>query len=180
MSNFGQSTSMVKGCMHTCLDTVDTSFTYAISIDHLQISEWIFQGKRKYSAFDLKCTYCIFTLWGRVTQQVSTGELSDAKPVKSYKFYQLYEFIHSRIMTFLLPWMSFSFLLITHDYIPSYSTLINTKLSQNCHDSTTTHSILKHHNILWVHIICTVLNKLNLVVTTTNWNWKCLYKLRNI
>ncbi len=32
-------------------------------IDRLLISSGIFQDKRKYSACDLKCRYCVFTLW---------------------------------------------------------------------------------------------------------------------
>ncbi len=34
-------------------------------IDRLLITSGIFQDKRKYSACDLKCRYCVFTLWGR-------------------------------------------------------------------------------------------------------------------
>ena len=35
------------------------------SLAHLVITQGIFQDKRKYCACDLKCRYCVFTLWGR-------------------------------------------------------------------------------------------------------------------
>ncbi len=35
------------------------------NIDLQLISSGIFQGKRKYSMCDLRCRYCILTLWGR-------------------------------------------------------------------------------------------------------------------
>ncbi len=58
----GQSTSMLKGCMDTCLilSILPLSLQLWQSIDHLLISSGVFQGKRKYSVFDLKCAYCIF------------------------------------------------------------------------------------------------------------------------
>ncbi len=34
-------------------------------IDRLLITLGSFQDKRKYSAYDLKCRYCVFTLWAR-------------------------------------------------------------------------------------------------------------------
>ncbi len=56
---FFQSTFMLKSCMCIMFDMVDT----VLNIDCLLISLGNFQFKRKYSAFDLKCTYCIFTVW---------------------------------------------------------------------------------------------------------------------
>ena len=43
-------------------------------IDHLLITSGIFQDKRKYSACDLKCRYCVFTLWDRLTNVQSLGD----------------------------------------------------------------------------------------------------------
>ncbi len=34
----------------------------------LLITSGFFQDKRKYSACDQKCRYCVFTLWGRHTE----------------------------------------------------------------------------------------------------------------
>ena len=40
----------------------DIPFSYGRT---LIVCKYLFQGKRKYSTCDLKCTYCIFTLWSR-------------------------------------------------------------------------------------------------------------------
>ena len=46
-------------------DVVDTPFSYGRGLIVLLISSGIFQDKRNYSACNLKCRYCIFTLLGR-------------------------------------------------------------------------------------------------------------------
>ncbi len=45
-------------------DLVDTPFHYERG-DRLLITSGNFQDKSKHSKCDLKCRYCIFTLWGR-------------------------------------------------------------------------------------------------------------------
>ena len=44
---------------------VDTSFSYGRVLIVCCLSLQQFEGKGKYSACDLQCRYCVFTLWGR-------------------------------------------------------------------------------------------------------------------
>ena len=39
-------------------------------IGRLLITLEIFQDKRKYSVWDLKCRYCVFTLWDRIIEMI--------------------------------------------------------------------------------------------------------------
>ena len=39
------------------------------------ITSGIFQDKGKYSVCDLKCSYCIFILWGRIEQNSKVDKL---------------------------------------------------------------------------------------------------------
>ncbi len=53
------------------------------------ITSGIFHDKKKYSACDLKCRYCVFTLWGRgneirseVIQVLVESALTDSHNIK--------------------------------------------------------------------------------------------------
>ncbi len=45
-------------------DMADTAFSYGRGLIVLLITSGVFQDERKYSGCDLKCRYCVFTLWG--------------------------------------------------------------------------------------------------------------------
>ncbi len=67
MSNFSSMHFHTQRFYVQMFDIVHTRFiVMAKRIGRLLITSGIFLGKRKYSACDLKCTYCVFTLWGRV------------------------------------------------------------------------------------------------------------------
>ncbi len=46
-------------------DMVNTAFSYGRGLIVCSSALGIFEDKGKYSACDLKCRYCIFTLWGQ-------------------------------------------------------------------------------------------------------------------
>ena len=70
-----QSTSKQKGCMYIIMfDTVDIPFSYGRGLIIRSAKSEIFKDKRKYCLCDLKCRYCVFTLWGRsVLRYCSNG-----------------------------------------------------------------------------------------------------------
>ncbi len=62
--------------MYIMFDIIDAAFEWK-STDRLLISSGIFQGKRKYSARDRKCTYCVLTVQGNIIRiNVSKRKLS--------------------------------------------------------------------------------------------------------
>ncbi len=47
---------------------VETAFSYGKRIDRLLLTSGILQDKGEYSVCDLKCRYCVFTLWGSIAK----------------------------------------------------------------------------------------------------------------
>ncbi len=67
MSNFLSIHSHIKWLyvQFYMFDIVDTPFSYGRELIVCSSLQVFFHSKRKYSACDLKCRYCVFTLWGR-------------------------------------------------------------------------------------------------------------------
>ncbi len=65
---------------------VDTACSMK-STDRLLISSGIFQGKRKYFVCNLKCTYCIFTLWDRIDHLLYVILNQESSKVKESSLY---------------------------------------------------------------------------------------------
>ncbi len=73
MSNFLSIHFHMKRLYVHMFDIINTPFIYGRGLIML-ITLGIFQGKRKYSACDLKCRYCVFTLWGRKVHSYFTAK----------------------------------------------------------------------------------------------------------